>query len=235
MELIILAGGLGTRIRPIIGEIPKPLARVGALNFLEIMLAKIDACGIVSKVILATGYKSELFNNYANSHRYSFEIVLSPEESPLGTGGALQQASELLEGNNCLVMNGDTFIDVSKELFFLLDKATRKVFSASMCVCPASEDKNYGSILMDPTSNIITAFCEKKSFLNQANSYVSAGLYSFSVKALRKYGRPISSIEYDLIPSLLLNKKSILGIKYYGKCLDIGTPENFKNAESYIF
>ena len=112
MDAIILAGGLGTRLRKVLPDIPKPLAPVNGRPFLDALLEYLDCSENIGKVVLATGHLAEaIMDRYADA-QYHFPIVFSREESLLGTGGAIKYALPLTSGDDVIVINGDTYADV---------------------------------------------------------------------------------------------------------------------------
>lgn len=116
MEAIILAGGFGTRLRSIISDIPKPMAPIHSKPFLEYILDYLQKHGI-RKVILSTGYKHSIIESYFGSQYKGMQILYSVEIEPLGTGGAIKKAMNLIEEDNFLILNGDTYFNVNiKEL-----------------------------------------------------------------------------------------------------------------------
>ena len=114
MEAIILAGGLGTRLRSVINDVPKPMATVAGRPFLDYILHYLKTQGI-SKVILSVGYKSEIITDWYSDKNNAFELDISYsfESEPLGTGGAIFKAAELVENEAFFIINGDTSFEVN--------------------------------------------------------------------------------------------------------------------------
>ncbi len=108
-EAIVLCGGLGTRLRSVVADVPKPLAPVGGRPFLDYVLAYLEAEG-VTRAILATGYKREVIAARYGAQWNQIAIDYSQEETPLGTGGALRQALALVDGDAALALNGDSLL-----------------------------------------------------------------------------------------------------------------------------
>lgn len=111
MQAIILAGGLGTRLKEVIKDIPKPMARIGDKPFLEYLLKYLKKQGIAS-VILSVGYQHEVIEEYFKDRFCGLEILYSIEKEPLGTGGAIKQALGLAKSSPLFVLNGDTYFDI---------------------------------------------------------------------------------------------------------------------------
>ena len=113
LEAVILAGGFGTRLQHIVSDVPKPMAPMDEAGtpFLQYVLADLARQGI-RRVILSTGYKSEVIEQYFGGCFQGMELVYSCEDTPLGTGGAVKQALTLCTASDVFVLNGDTFFDV---------------------------------------------------------------------------------------------------------------------------
>jgi D-glycero-alpha-D-manno-heptose 1-phosphate guanylyltransferase len=113
LEAVILAGGFGTRLQHIVSDVPKPMAPMDEAGtpFLQYVLADLARQGI-RRVILSTGYKSEVIEQYFGGSFQEMELVYSREDTPLGTGGAVKQALTLCTAPDVFVLNGDTFFDV---------------------------------------------------------------------------------------------------------------------------
>ena len=110
-EAIILAGGLGTRIQSVLPDIPKCLAPVAGKPFLDYVINHFRIQGI-EKFIFATGYKSEMIEDYLNNHS-QIQYLVSKEKEPLGTGGAIKLAAQQASTKNILVLNGDTLFRIN--------------------------------------------------------------------------------------------------------------------------
>ena len=110
-EAIVLAGGFGTRLAHIVSDVPKPMAPVCGRPFLRFILDDLQKKG-VERIILATGYKRECIEEFFGTHYRGMEIVYSPEDTPLGTGGAIKRALSLCREDWVAVLNGDTYFDV---------------------------------------------------------------------------------------------------------------------------
>ena len=112
MEAIILAGGYGKRLRASIPNLPKPMAPISGVPFLEILLNNLNSKAF-SKVIISTFYKGEIISNYFGDNYKNIILEYTNEKEALGTGGAIRLASEKCNNDHYYVFNGDTFLDVS--------------------------------------------------------------------------------------------------------------------------
>jgi D-glycero-alpha-D-manno-heptose 1-phosphate guanylyltransferase len=111
MEVIILAGGFGTRLQSVVNNVPKPMANINGKPFLEYLLEYLSSYDI-TKVILSVGYKQEIIKEYFKNNYKNIQIQYSCEEKPLGTGGAIKKALELIDNDKAIILNGDTFINI---------------------------------------------------------------------------------------------------------------------------
>ena len=149
MHAIILAGGKGTRLRPITDCIPKALVSVGGKPILEwqvIMLAKSG----IKDIIIATGYKSDLIEDYVKSRKgFGSKITISCEKTPLGTGGAIKKIAKNIPGKSFIVLNGDILTDIRISDMFKMNNSLAAVQMPT----------KYG--LLDITGNLIQKFNEK--------------------------------------------------------------------------
>ena len=117
MKAIILAGGRGKRLRPITDYVPKPLIPIKNIPIIEWQIKYLKKYG-VSEIIICSGYKSEMIENYLNNKKLGIKITYSIENRPLGTGGAIKQASKKIKDNSFLVINGDIITNIDlKKLF----------------------------------------------------------------------------------------------------------------------
>lgn len=225
-EAIILAGGMGTRLREVIGEdIPKPMAPVNGKPFLEYLLTYLDKWG-VERVILASGFKHEVIEEHFGDRYKSQEIVYSREEEPLGTGGAVKQAMEYVNGFTCYVINGDTFFDVN--LWKMANAFQAKGADAMMALRKMGDVSRYGVVKID-LENRITDFKEKGS--ETGMGFINGGTYILQRKAFLELNMPEKfSLETDYFEKYY-NKQAVFGVRCYSFFLDIGIPEDYEEAQ----
>ena len=130
-EAVILAGGLGTRLRNITHGIPKSMAPVNGRPFLEYVLAYLDREKI-ERVVVAAGYRHEQVKAGTGNRFRNIEVVYSVEDEPLGTGGAIRKALTHIESDSCLVLNGDTLFNVDTDAFRQHYNKCRPVISLAL-------------------------------------------------------------------------------------------------------
>lgn len=226
-DVVILCGGLGTRLRTVVGDQQKTMAQVDGQPFLDILLQYLSQQG-VRRVILCTGYQSQTIADYYGKGKFGLEISLSPENEPLGTGGALKNAQPHIHSDPFMVLNGDCFCELNY-VDFLASHLKRKA-QLSLVLIKVQEAKDYGSIASDKSGRILN-FQEKISA--NASGHISAGVYCFSREALGWMPKEKKfMLEKDFFPVNL--DKAVFAFSAQGKFIDIGTPERFKEAQQLL-
>ncbi len=223
---IILAGGMGTRLKTIISDLPKPMAPIMNVPFLTYQLNYLKHFGI-KKVIFSVGYLSEKIIAHYNQSFENISIEYSIEKNPLGTGGGIRMAMSNLNEDLVLILNGDSFFDLDLEQFYNLHLEQKSEFSLALRYVNNSE--RYGNIEFN-SSNQITSFIEKNQ-LNQSG-YINAGVYILSKKLYLQNTKPNInfSIEKDFFEKQL-NKLIIKGFEFKDYFIDIGIPEDYLKAQ----
>jgi D-glycero-alpha-D-manno-heptose 1-phosphate guanylyltransferase len=227
MEAIILAGGLGTRLRSELSEIPKSMAMIGSRPFLEYQMDHLIANGI-SRFILSVGYKSEYIQHHFAGRYKNCEITYAAEKELLGTGGAIKNAMQFVNGDHVVVANGDS-------LFFSDLKSQFRIHSTheadvTLALKPMRDFDRYGTVHIDDNGRIVS-FSEKK-FTHQG--LINIGLYIFNVASFRRLDLPLKfSIEKDFYETHV-QRLNFLGAVSRGYFLDIGIPEDYKKAQYEI-
>ncbi|MDZ7740405.1 MAG: nucleotidyltransferase family protein [Bacteroidota bacterium] len=223
-EAIILAGGLGTRLRSVVSDKPKSMAVINGRPFLDYQIKYLEAWGI-DHVILSVGYKREIIQNYFGEQFSSVRISYAVEENPLGTGGGIKNAIRLLEGHHVLVYNGDTFFDVNLRRLFEYRRIKDSDFT--MVLRFVDDVSRYGSVQLNEDQRV-TGFEEKGE--NKGEGFINGGVYYFTKKYFEKFDLPEKfSIEKDFIQQYFPEER-IFGFKCHSYFLDIGIPEDYKKA-----
>ena len=223
-EAIILAGGIGTRLRSVITEIPKPMAPIGNKPFLAIILDKLNNQG-VEHVILAVGYKYEVIQSYFGNQYKNITLDYGIEGEPLGTGGAVGLALNQLYLDAFLMMNGDTLFDVNLDKLCQFHSARNA--DLSMSLKPIRNQDRYGLVKVNENAQII-AFTEKKH-INQG--LINGGVYATSKSFINSLNLPQKcSWEKDILEKQSINSKffGYLSDSYF---IDIGIPEDYTRAQ----
>lgn len=225
IDALIICGGKGTRFRAVFQNVPKVMADIHGRPFLDILIEHLLNNNL-TKIILCLGYMADYIQKYYQKSSLLPYLFFSEEPVPMGTGGAIKNAESLIESENFIVANGDSFCDLNFD--DLLDFHTQKNEAlVSMALTIADERKDVGIISINGTSGLINSFQEKTPI--GPNTFMNAGVYVFNKKTLdmippnQKY-----SLEYDLFPKISQN--GLYGFKTDKKVIDIGTPERYKEA-----
>lgn len=222
MDIVILCGGQGERLRSVIGEQPKALAKIGERTFLDILIDNILQYGF-KRIILSVGYLRKQIKSHFDSYK-DFEIIFSEEEKPLGTGGALKKAKPIIRTNPFIVTNGDSICKVDLRNFF--DFHIEKSALLSIVLVRSRITQDYGSITLDDSKKIIS-FNEKGDA--RSESLISAGIYLFQKDIFSHMPKQNHfSLEYDFFPKIIKNNS--FGFLSEDEFIDIGTPERYEKA-----
>ncbi|MBL0309161.1 MAG: nucleotidyltransferase family protein [Bacteroidetes bacterium] len=220
---IILAGGLGTRLRSVISDLPKPMAPVNGKPFLHYIFQYL-AKNQISETILSVGYKHETIKEYFGEEYLGIKIRYSIEEEPLGTGGGIKKAFDMVQ-DEAYVLNGDTFFDV--DLSALRNFYFQSNSDLVLSLKKLSNFDRYGTVELD-ANNRVTEFCEKK-FMTEG--LVNGGVYFFrknlfaQVEVSEKF-----SFEKDVLEKYSSSLK-FSGKAFDGYFIDIGIPEDYQKAQ----
>lgn len=221
-DIIILAGGKGTRLRSVVADLPKPMAPVAGNPFLHYLLQFLQVKG-ARRIILATGYMHYTIESQFGNSFGDLELVYSVENEPLGTGGAIKKAIGLCQSEQVLVYNGDTlFLENPSSL---VDFQRESNAAISIFLKPMVRPDRYGTVEM--YENIITRFKEKDP--NLSEGLINAGVYSFSSDLLSSILPAVFSFEQEVLEPYAKLKK-ISGYISDAYFIDIGIPEDYEKA-----
>lgn len=224
-EAIVLAGGLGTRLRSEIGAYPKPMAEVAGKPFLSYILDYLTHFEY-DHIILAVGYKYEIIQDYFGSQYKNASLTYSIEEERLGTGGAIRLALELCSTEEILVCNGDSFADIDLNDFNA--KTANSSFECTLALNSMNNIDRYGLVEIDET-NCITKFKEK-SF--QEKALINSGIYRLKKSLfIDKTPEGNFSMENDYFEKYY-GDKILGGFSYEAFFRDIGIPKDFNLAQN---
>lgn len=225
-DVLVLCGGLGTRLRSITGESPKSMVAIAGRPFLELLLRQLERYGF-RRVILAVGYQSEMIRAHFGTSLGSLAIAYSEEHMPLGTAGAIRNALWLVESDPVLVANGDSYTDADLSVF--VKRHLEESADASIMLVPADERSDCGTVMLDAAGHV-TRFDEKRSI--SASRYINAGIYVLAKKLIETIPAGVQvSIEREVFPDWIARGASLKGYVHEGSCLDIGTPERLQSAQ----
>lgn len=224
---VILAGGLGTRLRPVVADRPKALAEIGQRTFLAFVLDQLSNAG-VRDIVLCTGYRGEQIRETFGESYGSLYLTYSQESSPLGTGGALRLALPLCKSNPVLVLNGDSYCEVDLKSFYTWHLA--RGASGTLLLTQVTDTERYGRVELDAEGAVVR-FDEKTS--ECGSGWISAGIYLLSCRLLLAIpeGHPVS-LELEIFPSWV--GRGLYGYQTEGRFLDVGTPEDYRKATRFF-
>ena len=225
---LILAGGFGTRIKDLLGDLPKPMAPVNGKPFIEWMVRWLKAQGL-RDIIISAGYRAEVLEEHFRALPVpEMNVCCINESEPMGTGGGLAYAANASaqEPDRWLVLNGDSLIFVQLDLLAsALSDAQGVIVTRTV-----SDTSRYGSVRIDKSDRIID-FGEKQPGTGQING----GVYLLRHSVLNSFpeSRPLS-LEKEVFPDLIRRGVKLNAHRVNSPFLDIGTPETLPLAEAFI-
>src|SRR3954454_16933341 len=222
MQALILAGGEGTRLRPLTSTVPKPVVPLVDRPFIAFMIDWLREHG-VDDIVMSCGHlASGVRNVLGDGEAFGIRLRYVEEPRPLGTGGALKFAERLLD-ERFLMLNGDTLTDL--DVSAQIDQHTRTGAVATLALTPVEDPTTYGLVRL-ADDNSVTEFVEKPAPDEIDTNNISAGVYVLerAVLDLLEAGEP-ASIERDVFPRLVGD--GLYGHVGDGYWTDIGTPERY--------
>lgn len=223
-EAIILAGGLGTRLRDAVPDLPKCMAPVAGRPFLFYVINQLRSEGI-DRFIFSLGYKHEVIESWLADQFATLNYETVIEAEPLGTGGAIQLACSKVKDKHVLIVNGDTLFRVSVPSLAAIH--AQQAAHCTLALKPLQQFDRYGVVAVDNTG-FITAFEEKKYY---DKGLINGGVYLLNVPVFLDEELPGKfSFEKDYLESFY-KKRRITGITQEGYFIDIGIPEDFNRAQ----
>ena len=249
MQAILLCGGMGTRLRSVVSDRPKPMADICGKPFLQYLLEMLREKGI-TEVIFALGYMGEMIEEYfQDGSAFGLKIAYSYEEEPLGTGGAIRNALPKILEEEVLVLNADTYFPMDYQGLLRFHQENDGDFSLAT---RAIEDiSRYGAVRRDPAGRIL-AWNEKlgdggqqpgegskqpiEGNAQQAASAspkslsgeINGGIYVMKKSLIAEIPEGKQSLEQDCIPKWLSEGKRIFGLPFHGYFMDIGIPKDYQ-------
>jgi len=225
-QAIILAGGAGTRLQPVLRGVPKPLAPVRGVPFVHYLLHWLESNG-VARVIASTGYLAEQMEAGFRGYAGALELDFVREESPLGTGGAIYRALRAAGPGLVYVLNGDTYFPADLARF--QEESDRLGGAFSIALRNVPDVSRYGAVQLN--QGRIAAMNEKG---RSGPGLVNAGLYLLPADLWQRVPMPeVFSWETDLMQPKAL-ELGVGGIVLDAPFLDIGTPESYREAERIL-
>jgi len=224
MKAVILAGGLGTRLRPITINTPKTMVPVLNIPFLEYVIRRLSRHN-VSEVVLALSHLPQPIEDYfGTGSRFGINLNDSLEETPLGTAGAVKNAERFL-GKTFLVLNGDIFTDL--DLTAMMDFHSNRESKVTIALTPVDDPTSYGLVETNVQGRVIR-FLEKPSWSQVTTNMINAGTYILEPDVLSSIPPQTNfSFENEVFPPLLEQGKPIYAYPSHCYWMDIGTPEKY--------
>lgn len=221
---VILAGGLGTRLRSVVPDKPKVMAEINGRPFVEYLLEKLRGEGVRS-VILCTGYMADLVENRLGSEFQGMTLRYSRELEPLGTGGAIRLALPLMDSDPIMVLNGDSFCDAGLTAF--ADWHANQPPTGSLLLLQTDDTRRYGRVDTDDQGRILQ-FAEKAD--TTGPGWINAGVYLLSRELIESIepDRPVS-LEREVFPRWI--GKGLSAFQSDGQLWDIGVPDAYAKAD----
>jgi mannose-1-phosphate guanylyltransferase len=229
---ILLVGGLGTRLKPLTNESPKPMLPVAGLPVTEHQILSAKRAGIHT-LVLATSYLADVFTpHFGDGSKWGIKILYAVEKEPLGTGGAIRNAAELLQGDEPIVIfNGDVLSrhSIAEQIKFHQDKKA----DATLHLIEVDDARAFGCVPTDSAGQV-TAFLEKME--NPVTSFINAGCYVFSPDVIKEIPLgAVVSVERETFPALIAQHRPVFGYKEQAYWLDVGTPAAlFKGSRDLV-
>ena len=224
MEVIILAGGKGTRLSEVVADVPKPMAPVHDKPFLLYLFKWLKQYQ-VEKVILSIGYLGESIMKYFGNSFSGIPIEYVYEEKPLGTGGAVKCALQKSTGKEILILNGDTYFPIDLNKFHSFHTGNNHLFSVALT--QMQNFSRYGSVECE--KDTILRFNEKK-FCSEG--LINGGIYLIN----RQYFKSIQTTDVFSLETEILEKEAVLshikGLVFDNLFIDIGIPEDYHRAQT---
>jgi D,D-heptose 1,7-bisphosphate phosphatase len=222
IDVVILAGGKGSRIKKYLNLLPKPMMRINGRNFLSYLIQRLCIYN-VRKIYILCGYRADpIIKKYHNKIINFVPIVCIKEKKPMGTGGCLHKIFEKVS-KEFILINGDTFIDVDYSVII-----NKKINENQSAMVVKKIDKDLKS--------------EKLNKLNVKNSYISiakkgkyfnAGTYKLNKKIIKIIPKKFCSLENEIIKNQIENKQ-VIPIMHKGVFLDIGSPESLRKSHNLL-
>ena len=224
---VILAGGLGSRLRLSVTDRPKVMAEVKGRPFITYLLDQLYNAGI-KKIVISTGYMADFIEQTLGDSYKGLDIIYSRENKPLGTGGALKLAGQYMNGGYALVMNGDSFVEYDVRRF--LNWHVMKRASVSIVLAWVDNVNRFGSIKVNAEDDV-NCFVEKGNI--SGSGLINAGVYLMKQETVDAIPDETPfSLEKQFFPYLV--GRGLYGYQTSERFIDIGTPESFAKVQSFF-
>ena len=218
MQVVVLAGGVGSRLRPWTNQIPKPLLPMLDATLLERVVEGVPE-NLVDEVIVAGGYKVDQIRDYFRNAEVDFDVRIVPEDKPLGTGGALGNCRDIISGRFAC-FNGD--IVSSLDVGAMLEQHAKMDVKGTLALWEVEDPTRFGIVGLDEKRNV-TQFKEKPKPEEVFSNLINAGSYILEDEVFDIMPNGKHSLERDVFP-VLAEEGSLAGFPFDGYFIDAGTP-----------
>lgn len=223
---LLLVGGLGTRLRSVLSDRPKPLAPIGAISFLELLVLQLRAQGL-RRLVMCTGFQADqVQREFGDGRKWKISIEYSEETQPLGTAGAIKLAQGFFpHSSHFVVMNGDSLLEL--DLPRMIEFHEGHGGMATIAVRKVPDAARYGTVHVD-ASQKVTCFSEKTGLAEPG--LINGGVYVFRREILENIPEGPCSLEKEVLPNIL--SLGVWALEQNGMFIDIGTPEDYARAKA---
>ncbi len=218
-EAVILAGGKGTRLKSVTGDLPKPMVEVNSVPFLYRLMQRLESQGC-SRIVLSLCYRAEYIIQRVNDDSpVDCPVDFAVEQSPLGTGGAIKLASKFITAGKFVVLNGDTFSDIDcNELFEYADSSDLVISGVHI-----DEVSRYGTLDVDEKGTVLSMNEKGRT----GSGIINSGTYVITTTNIQDFVDDTFSFEQDYVQSFRGSFKAFVSDGYF---IDIGIPEDYIKA-----
>lgn len=226
MKAIILAGGKGTRLKPLTDDLPKPMVKIINKPLLEYIVMQLKGFGF-TEIALSLGYRSECIRSYfGDGKKFGVKLRYYVEEMPLGTAGAVKNCADFIGNEDVLVVSGDAFTDADLSSFFYFHKYKKAL--VTLALKRVSDPTGFGVVRLD-RKNRVTRFVEKPT--KTSETLVNMGIYALNPRVLQYIPDGPFDFGRQLFPRLV---GKIHGIETSCYWSDIGTLSSYYSTNKFV-
>lgn len=228
MQAILLAGGLGTRLRAVVSDRPKPMALIGDKPFMEYVVHELSLHGITN-IIFAVGYKGSMVEEYfKDGSGFGVSVSYAYEEELLGTAGAIKNAGQYVTDDQFFVLNADTFYQMDYgRLAKVMEEGS---LDMALVLREVPDISRYGAAVLE--NGRLTGFNEKSE--EKRPGTINGGVYLMKRELLSRIPAGKVSLEQEMIPEWMKAGAALGGIVNDGYFIDIGVPEDYYKFQSDV-
>jgi NDP-sugar pyrophosphorylase family protein len=224
--VLLLVGGMGTRLQPVLPSRPKPLAPICGVSFLQLLVLQLRCQGL-RRIAMCTGHLADqIEEEFGDGRKWGVVIEYSRESQPLGTAGAIRFAEpHVRQAADFVVTNGDSFLELDFQRLIQFHRQHGRL--ASMAVRRVPDAARYGTVEVDVLNRVVD-FSEKTGI--QTPGFINGGVYVFRRDILQYIPDGPASLEKDVFPRIL--EHGVYALEQHGMFIDIGTPEDYERAQA---